>query len=81
MNDGLIIGGVLLVVVVGSGTVYAFISSQRMPVKASIEAVKPLAAVKSPVTDKTDCKAAAAVVPLVSIATGMGMTAAVAACE
>ena len=56
-------------------------SSQKMPAKALIETVKPLATVKSPVTDKTDCKAAAAVVPLVNIATGMGMTAAVAACE
>ena len=81
MNNGLIIGGVLLALVVGSGTMYAFMSSQRTPAKTPIETVKPLATVNSSVTDKTDCKAAAVVVPLVNIATGMGMTAAVAACE
>jgi len=30
---------------------------------------------------KADCKAAAAVVPLVNLTTGMGMTTAIAACE
>ena len=81
MNNGLIMSGVLLTLVVGSGTLHAFVSSQRTPANTSIETVKPLATVNSSVTDKTDCKAAAVVVLLVNIATGMGMTAAVAACD
>ena len=52
-----------------------------MPAKISIEAVNTLAAMISPVTSKTDCKAMAAVVPLVNIAPEMLMTAAVAACD
>ena len=81
MDYGLIIGGYLLVLVVVDGTVYAFMSSQKMPAKISIEAVNTLAAMISPVTSKTDCKAMAAVVPLVNIAPEMLMTAAVAACD
>jgi hypothetical protein len=81
MKNGPIIVGLLIALVVGGGAVYTFLFSQKGPAEITTETAKPEAVVKSPATAKADCKAAAAVVPLVNLTTGMGMTTAIAACE
>ena len=81
MSNSLIISGFLIALVVGRGAVYTFTSSQNRPAKINTETVKSAPVVKPSATGQADCKAVAAVVPLVNLTTGMGMTTAVAACE
>ena len=81
MSNSLIISGLLIALVVGGGAVYTFTSSQNRPAKITTETVKSAPVVKPSATGQADCKAVAAVVPLVNLTTGMGMTTAVAACK
>ena len=80
MSNSLTISGLLVALVVGGGAVYTF-TSQNRPAKINTETVKSAPVVKPSATGQADCKAVAAVVPLVNLTTGMGMTTAVAACE
>ena len=75
MSNGAIIGLVIVsLAVCGSGAAYFLLSSEEpTPVASVLE--------KKPGTKKTDCKAAAAVVPAVGLIAGVGVAAAVATCQ
>ena len=75
MSNGAIIGLVIVsLAVCGGGTAYFLLSSEEPTPVASVQE-------KKPDTKKTDCKAAAAVVPVVGLIAGVGVSAAVAACQ
>ncbi len=75
MSNGAIIGLFIdSLAVCGSGAAYFLLSSEEPTPVASIQEKKPDA-------KKTDCKAAAAVVPAVGLIAGVGVAAAVAACQ
>ena len=80
MKNALIIGGLSIALVVGGGVVYTFMSAQKDPAIIK-KTADPTPVIKPSPAAKADCKAAAAVVPLVNLTTGMGMTTAIAACE
>ena len=74
MSNGAIIGLVIVsLAVCGGGAAYFLLSSEEPTPVASVQE-------KKPDTKKTDCKAAA-VVPAVGLIAGVGVAAAVAACQ
>ena len=81
MKNALIIGGLSIALVVGGGVVYTFMSAQKDPAIITKKTADPTPVIKPSPAAKADCKAAAAVVPLVNLTTGMGMTTAIAECE
>ena len=75
MSNGAIIGLVIVsLAVCGGGAAYFLLSSKELTPVASVQEKK-----QDP--KKTDCKAVAAVVPTVGLIAGVGVAAAVAACQ
>ena len=75
MSNGAIIGLVIVAFVAcGGGAAYFLLSPEKTAPVASVQE-------KKSATRKTDCKAAAAVVPAVGLVAGVGVAAAVAACQ
>ena len=75
MSNGMIVGLVIAALAVcGGGASYFLLSSEKSA---------PVASTQEKKTDpkKTDCKSAAAVVPAVGLVAGVGVAAAVAACQ
>ena len=81
MNNILVIGGLSIALVVGGGVAYTFMSAQKKPAIIIKKTAESTPVIKPSPAAKADCKASAAVVPLVNLTTGMGMTTAIAACE
>ena len=81
MNNALIIGSLSIVLAVGGGVAYTFMSAQKKPAIITKKTAEATPEIKPSPAAKADCKAAAAVVPLVNLTTGMGMTTAIVLCE
>ena len=81
MKNALIIGGLSIALVVSGGVVYTFISAQKEPAIITKKTVESTPEIKPSPASKADCKAAATVVPLVNLTTGMGINTAIAACK
>ena len=75
MSNAAIIASVIGALAVGGGgAAYYFLSSEKLSPAASVQK-------KQSETKKTDCKASAVVVPKVGLVAGVGVAAAVAACQ
>jgi hypothetical protein len=75
MSNGLIVGLIIAALAVcGGGAGYFLLSSEKTAPVASVQE-------KKSETKKADCKSAAAVVPAVGLVAGVGVAAAVAACQ